>query len=508
MLPEECGMLLGIDVGTTILKAGLFDTENGNCLAFRARPLPLLKGAPEAREQDPLRLLRFVDHLISQLRYQTGSTWKTVKGIALATQGGSTLIVDRDSGTPKMPMILWNDPRAFPEFQRIRGSRSAAFWRSFSLRDEPGMGLARIAHLKKSSPELFTTGSLYIGAGEFIYHHLTGEWRQDPCHALQTGCYDGVRNCLTDLPLEESGIDLSFFAPLREDPPVLPLSVQAARRMHLSAGIPVYGPFIDQEGGYLSVQASHPAPLQLSLGTAWVGNFVCSSRISGRSPFQLAIPAPGEMDRLIIQPLLTGNMAWDWALRTFIGGRSQKALCEASNLFEHALLPKGGLIALPWLNRPNPIAPHLHGGLSFSGAGPNTDPGDFLRAVALGLVYELRRVFEDVCGKGLVECVVLSGGAGKGMVFQQLITHLFSPLKVLRVLEEDLVTTRGCLWFFKTPASSSSLEEIHILEPNLKPRIDELYQQYLEIFSRIHGGDPSGMPFQIDNQTDREESHP
>lgn len=499
-------MFLGIDVGTTVLKAGLFDPADGKCLAFQTCRLPLLKGDPEAREQDPKVLLRLLDQTLSHLKKQVGSVWAEVCGIGLATQGGSTLIVDRATGAPKTPLILWNDPRAFDEFRRIRESHPPEYWCSFSLRDEPGMGLARLAGLRKTSPELFTEGNLYVGAGELVYHHLTGEWRQDPCHALQTGCYDAVNNCLTKIPLDTLGVDLSFFAPLRDPKPVLPLSPAAAGRMNLNAGIPVAGPYIDQEAGFLSARSARKAPLQLSLGTAWVGNFILGPGISGRSPFQLSIPAPGESGRLIIQPLLAGNVAWDWALKTFVGGHGQRALVEAGKIFERSLLPGGGLISLPWLNRPNPLRPEHLGGLSFFGAGPSSDREDLLRAVALGMVCELRRAFEEVCHKGLIECLVVSGGAGKGHAFQQLIGHLFSPLPVKRILEEDLAATRGCLSFFETPAASSPMSDIQIQNPDLKSRLDELYQLYLEVFSRIYGKDPSGTAFQINRCMTREEN--
>ncbi|HIE10420.1 MAG TPA: hypothetical protein EYP62_02290, partial [Kiritimatiellae bacterium] len=37
-----------------------------------------------------------------------------------------------------------------------------------------------------------------------------------------------------------------------------------------------------------------------------------------RSPFQLVLPSPVGSGHLVVQPLLTGNVTWDWALQTFV----------------------------------------------------------------------------------------------------------------------------------------------------------------------------------------------
>jgi sugar (pentulose or hexulose) kinase len=487
MASGEGEALIGIDCGTTVLKAAAFDASSGRLLATAARRLDVAVARDGRREQDPRDLVRALDAALLGLRRGLGARWKRVAGIALAAQGGSMLIADRRSGRPLTPMVLWNDARAFAYLPRLTARRPPAWWRSFSLRDEPGMGLARLLWLKETRPALIAGKNIYVGAGELLDHRLTGAWRQDPCHALQTGCYDAVRSALTDRPLRGLGVPLSFFAPLRDGHRSLPLAAGAARRLELPEGLPVAGPYMDHEAGYLSALEAAGRPLQCSLGTAWVGNFVVSEDSAGGSPFQLAIPSPAGKGRLVIQPLLTGNVTWDWALATLVDADRARALEKAGRIFSEALLPPEGLIALPWLNRPNPFDPGRNGAGAIVGMSPSTTREDLLRAVAAGMAFELARVFEAPAARRAFDRIVLSGGAAKGRHFQALIAALFRPIPTFRVTEEDWMGARGALHGLRPEVSLAAVERV-----KLPPGIDVdsirmAYQCYLRTFDRLYG---------------------
>ncbi len=498
-------MLLGIDIGTTVLKVAVYSKYRGRLIAGHSQPLPTRLTPGDGREQDPAQLLSLLTDAIAQVRDSLGRRWKDIAGVGLASQGGSTLIVRRSSGEPLTPLILWNDPRAYPLFHPIQSSHKPSYWRSFYLRDEPGMGLARLEWLRQRDPGLLSDRNLYIGAGEHVFHFLTGEWRQDPCHALQTGCYDACTNRLTDKPLRGSGIALSFFPPLREGHTHKPLSSSCAQLFGLKEGIPVAGPYIDQEAGYMSTLGLSKRPLQMSLGTAWVGNFTVSPEFAPISPFQLAVPAPSQAGHLVILPLLTGNVTWDWALKSFVSPDTSAALVRQDAIFEESLLPPPGLVAIPWLNRPNPFARHLNGALLFSGISPSCGPLDLLRAAAAGMVYEMYRVLEKLRETGTVDCVILTGGASKGQHFQKLMATLFAPLPVQVAVDEDHAGTRGCLYSFGASASQVRTRVVKSLAKKYADQVWEGYHLYHEVFERIYGHETAGRPFQMKGHGTRDE---
>ncbi|MCX7934365.1 MAG: FGGY family carbohydrate kinase [Planctomycetota bacterium] len=162
--------------------------------------------------------------------------------------------------------------------------------------------------LRHLRPALFAKNNIYVGAGEFLFFKLTGAWRQDPGNALQIGCYNARRQRLDPALLAIARAPLSFVAPLRSGHERHPLAASGAELLSLPAGIPVVGPYMDQEAGYLAVTPVSRRPLQCSLGTAWVGNFILNCHEQWRDPFQLTIPSPQGRGYLVMQPLLTGNV--------------------------------------------------------------------------------------------------------------------------------------------------------------------------------------------------------
>ncbi len=495
-------MLIGIDLGTTGLKAAAYDPADGNCLAEASVRLPVQTDSEGRREQIPGDVLDSLESVFSSLREQTGPRWAEVSGLGLAAQGGSTLIVERDTGRPLSPMYLWNDFRCFSFVTQLQDEFPPEFWRSFSKRDEPGVGLGRIQWLQKKDPSLFEKQNRYIGAGELVFHQLTGVWRQDACQALQSGCYDAHSQTLSQTPLKLVGLDTSFFSPLRDGHSAEPLNKTAAERFGLPPGIPVAGPYNDHEAGYLSVMHLSERPLQCSLGTAWVGNFVLQNGFKDGSGFQFSIPAPAGTGSQVIQALLTGSLSWDWALKQFVHEDHQEALRRESEIFNKSLLPPDGLTFFPWINRHNPLGKGLGAG-AFFGMDPSTSSEDFLRAVALGLVFEFARVFDPVHKAGAVDSMILCGGASKGAHFRELFAALFAPLPIYI---PDSMGTRGSLYGLDPAVAQVQTKpfvggEIHELE-----RLKELNHLYNNLYERLYSHDLAGRPFRIDQKELKHES--
>lgn len=490
------GILLGIDLGTTAMKVAAFDARSGHRLAGEDVPLRVATGDDGRREQTPAAILTALRRAIARI---TGATVGNgpVCGVGLASQGGSGIVADRRTGKARTPMVLWNDARAFSHFQTLAQQHDTSFWRERTRRDEPGMGLARLAYLRENAPELFDDHNRYVGAGEYLYFHLTGQWRQDPCHALQIGCYDARTETLSNELAALAGITPEFLPPLRVGHEIHPLSAAAAKRFGLPAGIPVAGPYMDHEAGFLSAAQVSKRPLQCSLGTAWVGNFQIPTADYGHTPIQLVIPSPASDDWLVIQPLLTGNVTWDWALRQFVGRNPRQALEKQAAILDRDILPPEGLVAVPWLNRPHPLDPALLGGCSIVGAGPATGNEEFLRAIVAGLGYELQRVFEPIVRKGGVDSVVLSGGASQSPHFRALITALFTPLPVYYLEDAAWMGARGCLHAFSpVVATAAAVRTTH--ERPLNPdALSAGRQIYDDVFTRLYGHVRAGTAYTV-----------
>ena len=488
-------MYLGLDIGSTSLKAAVFDARRGRLLAQAEHRLVLDVDETGKREQDPAALLRALGAAVASLREQVADRWNDIRGIGLAAQGGSTILVDRRTGAAATPIFLWNDTRAFGHFHKIAAQFPARWWRAFALSDGPGMGLARARWIREQWPHLFKTDPLCVGVGEHAYFALTGEWRQDACHARQSGCYDAVNNRITTLPMTKLGLPENLFAPLRQSHEMHALTPEGAALLRLPVGIPVAGPYNDHEAGYLSVLRASRRPLECSLGTAWVGNFVLPPAFSGRAPFQICIHSPTGNGRQIIMPLMTGNVTLEWALATFVHSDRQTALDRADGILAERLLPPPGLVALPWLNRPNALRPTQTGCGGFFGIGPATTPADLFRAVVAAMVFEFARVLDPVIKSGAVDSLVLCGGTARNAHICSLFAALFAPLPLRRVVEAELMGTRGCLHAFApkiSHAPTTPLRSDHRID---RKELAAARALYLETFDRLCGHVPEGKPY-------------
>ena len=103
--------LLGLDIGTTSLKAVLFD-EKGTCLAETKADYTLdTKG--DRVEFDPCEYIRLVKDAISTIEKTA-----CIDAISVDTQG-ETMILTDENGNPTMPAIVWLDNRAVKEAEEI-----------------------------------------------------------------------------------------------------------------------------------------------------------------------------------------------------------------------------------------------------------------------------------------------------------------------------------------------------------------------------------------------------
>ena len=103
--------LLGIDVGTTSLKAVCFD-ETGKCLAETNLDYTLdTRG--DLVEFDAMEYIRIAKEAIAKIQ-------ETVKidAISIDTQGETLILTDAE-GNPTMPAIVWLDNRAVKEAEEI-----------------------------------------------------------------------------------------------------------------------------------------------------------------------------------------------------------------------------------------------------------------------------------------------------------------------------------------------------------------------------------------------------
>lgn len=488
---------IGIDLGTTVLKVCVFDSRTGAILGHDSHRLKIQSFSGGGYEIQLKSIDRAFKTALTNAIAASKNGWKRIEGIGLASQAGSSIIADRRTGKPLTPMILWNDARSNLQTIHLSNSVPVKVWRQYLLCDTAPAGLGRLIWLREKYPELFHEHHIHIGAGEYLFYKLTGVWKQDAGNAVQMGSYNAAKQKLFPKLFNLIDVPLSFVAPLRVSHETERLSKSGADFTGLPEGIPVAGPYFDQESCYLASTGAADNPLQISLGTAWVGNFIIPTNMKGVSPTQIVVRSPLDDGDLIVQPVLTGNHSWEWGLRNLISPNIKSALNIAAKIFEQSTIPTSSVYVLPWLSHQNPFSLESYGGGSIVGLSDQTTREDLLRALMNGMTFELARVFQTVKDSKCIDCIVLGGGTCKSIYFCSMIASLFSPLPIYRQVDEDLSTARGSVYCFNRSIGQSQAHPMVLPYQNFNDTVHKAYTHYCNLFNSIYGSFSIGSAYRI-----------
>jgi glycerol kinase len=124
-------LLLGIDEGTSAVKAVLFDTDLHTVKEAR-REKPLIHPKPGRVEQDPEVIVEAVVDAVAELLADE----RDIEACGLDHQGESVLAWDAESGTPITPVVTWQDKRSQEVLDRLESEGRAE-----EIRERSGMPL-------------------------------------------------------------------------------------------------------------------------------------------------------------------------------------------------------------------------------------------------------------------------------------------------------------------------------------------------------------------------------
>jgi len=177
-------LLLGIDEGTTAIKAALFDAATLRPVAASRRRVPVTHPAPGRVEQDPELVLSGVVDCVAELL--AGIDRDELLGAGLDHQGESVLAWDAVTGTPLTPVVVWQDKRAESVLAEIGPDVPA---RS-GLPLDPYFSAGKLAWLLAHEPALAearTQGTLRLGTVDaFLRERLGGGFATDLSTASRT----------------------------------------------------------------------------------------------------------------------------------------------------------------------------------------------------------------------------------------------------------------------------------------------------------------------------------
>lgn len=406
-------MYLGIDVGTSGVKAVLID--DGDAIVDQASaPLTVSRPRPLWSEQSPADWWSATNSAVAALEPRLR---RTVRAVGLAGQMHGATLLDRDL-QPLRPAILWNDGRSaaqcaalegrVPELARITGNRAM-----------PGFTAPKLEWVREHEPEIFEKTAKVLLPKDHVRLQMTGDVASDLSDSAGTLWMDVAARDWSDTMLTATGLDRSHMPTLFEGTAVTgQLRAELAEAWGM-APVPVVGGGSDNAAGAVGVGVVRPGDAFLSLGTSGVlflaDDAYRPNAAGGVHTFCHALPK--RWHRMSV--ILSATACVDWAAR--LCGVADTAALLA--LVETRNRPTATEMFLPYLSGER--TPHndpLASGVMF-GLTHETNPASIGQAVLEGVAFAFRDGLDALLDSGAtVDTISVIGGGARSAYWGRILS--------------------------------------------------------------------------------------
>jgi xylulokinase len=254
---SESELLLGIDIGTTRIKA-LLASPDGRVAGVRVSQTPF--ETVNGRVEMSLDSLRAA---ITAAVAPLGDERRRVIAVGIASMGETGVPIDR-SGRTAGPLIAWHDQRGARVVRRLVEAFGDGLPARVGQATRTQSSIAKIGWFLQHNVNV----TRWLGAAELGLWTLTGEEATEPSLACRTGAFDIRRTCFIEGVVTAVGAPPTVFPPVRRagDSHGL-VSREGAAWLGLPMGIPVTVAGHDHMVGAVGVGVNS-ADLLNSVGTA------------------------------------------------------------------------------------------------------------------------------------------------------------------------------------------------------------------------------------------------
>lgn len=369
-------MLIGIDVGTTSVKAALF-SERGTALRHFSETYATHRPLQGHVEQNPDDWMRLVLRALAEL-----SDGVTVKAIGLCSQVNTHVFVD-NQGQVLRPAITWQDTRCASDAAELDAKitfEDKIAWWGAPLPIDASHCLSRMAYVARTQGDVWARTHQVLAPKDYCLLKLTGHAVADPM--TNFGILDQKLNMIEPLlallPGAKARIpDIQSFT----------LIAGTIRGGLPCAGVPIVTGAMDAWSGLLGAGVSQNGQGLYLSGTSEILGVVSKTRIP--TPGVIAF-AECEGITLHAGPTQSGGASAQWVARLLSIPVSELDILAAQANLAHVPL----------------FLPHLEGERaplwdseakgSFTGLRSATSAAELAQSVLEGVAYSARLVFDSL----------------------------------------------------------------------------------------------------------------
>ncbi len=432
------GYLLGIDAGSTMVKAVLFEAD-GRDVAAEVCDGATRQPKPGYVERDIREMWACAAHAVQGCLQRSGAAASDILGIGCAGHGNGAYLLDH-SGEPLLG-IQSLDSRAADLVEQWTASGVADRVYPLCLQKPwPAQTATLLAWLARHDPGLFDRVGHVLLCKDAIVRFLTGHLGSEYSDVSGAGLLRLPERRYDDEILALYGLEASkaLLPSLAEPTDVVGrVTREAAAATGLAEGTPVVAGLFDVVASAIGTGVVQPGEASIVAGSWSVNQLVCEAP---RYDPEIFMSSTFRRDRyMAVEASATSAANLEWFVREMMADTvkslGRAAAFEQCNEMVRAIAPS---IDMPLFH------PYLYGSGSngraragFYGIGGWHGRAHLARAVFEGVVFEHRRHINKLRGGGAtVESATLSGGASRSRVWTQMFAEILNiPISTARCVE-------------------------------------------------------------------------
>ena len=483
-------LLLGLDIGSSSVKASLLDVDSGKSIASKAFPeeeMPINSPQSGWAEQDPDMWWKYVKECIAFVQQKAEVKKGELKAIGIAYQMHGLVCVDKNKQVLR-PSIIWCDSRAVAIGEKAFSDLGKDYCLPHLLNSPGNFTASKLRWVIENQPEIASKIHKIMLPGDFIAMKLTGEIMTSETGLSEGIFWDFKQNGLSEQLLTAMGIAKEWI------PEVVPsFSVQgkvssaSAKETGLEAGIPIAYRAGDQPNNAFSLQVLKPGELATTAGTSGTVYGVCDEPLydpDSRVNTFVHVNHSQKKPSYGVLLCVNGTGILNSWLKKVMGG-PRITYEEMNSLGNGASIGSEGLVFIPFGNGVERIMKNKHVGAQLLGLDLlKHDKKHVVRAAQEGIVSALTYGFRIMKDMGMNLQTVKAGHANMFLspLFRKTFVHMNRVNLELYNTDGAQGAARGAgigAGIFGTESEAfQGLELLETLEPNTN-----FYDVYEEVYA-------------------------
>jgi xylulokinase len=489
-------LLLGIDLGSSSVKASVIDGESGKCLATAYSPLDEMKIIalkPGWAEQNPEVWWSNLKIAIGECLQKLGEKKNEIGAIGVSYQMHGLVVVDKNSKVLRNS-IIWCDSRAVGYGEKALSSIGKEFCLSHLLNSPGNFTASKLAWVKENEPEVFSSIYKAMLPGDYIALKLTGEISTSFTGLSEGIFWDFSLGKVSEELMNYYGFDLNL---LPEAKPSFSISGQllksVANELGLPEGIPVSYRAGDQPNNALSLNVINPGEVAATAGTSGVIYGVTDKKkfdsLSRVNTF-LHVNHTKSQTRLGVLLCINGAGILNSWLRKNVG--CAQSYDDINNMAEKVAPGSDGLSILPFGNGAERMLENKERNAKIEGLNFNIHTKAHLfRAAQEGIAFSFRYGLDIMKEVGIEPVVIRAGEANMFLskVFREALSSITGTAIHLYNTDGSMGAARGagigCGYYKSEKEAFNGLVTVGITEPDNLKKVyyEEAYLKWKTLLS-------------------------